>query len=951
MDPSNLEQNDLVNNPKRVCTKNKTVSPSLKHQRKNKTAKKSTKTTSSITGNRYITSQKGNQKSKQTPKSGNFPSLPNSQTDRGLSHGAKPKESKQIYSKLHIQNGKSGQHSSTSQIKRLGGIHRLNRRLPTCPHSSLGSTPARICCGKQILSVPSSTIRLDVSPSHIYTHSTGDCGTSTRKRHQNICISRRLATYRGFRKQAPSAHRRHNKHCDKFGVPNKLRKVSFDPNATPRVPRRQAKPPTTGCATTPTQGTQSKTGWEFHSQQAKDNSPTLVTISGPSGKPYRHRPRVQTEDEDTTNRILRPVSPSQRPSNQAHQSHTANETSTIHVARPSSPVDREAICVDYTNSYNVHRRINAGLGRSVRFRKSPRIMGRKRKSPTYQCSGDARNTICPVQIQGQSAGSDGVGEVRQPDCSFIHKQRRWHKVKKLVLSDIGDTRVVQHNQHENYGVVYPGKGQLRCGFPLPGELSAIRVATGSSDCQTNIQQVRETTSGPVRIDTKQAATQILHETQRPSSNVDGRTLDIMEEHSRICLSSICDDHQSIAESSKGRGDPSISGSLVAQAAMVLNTSKSSHSTSSDSPDQGRSPSTTGDEDLSPQIVQPKADIMDHFRTIASQAGLSSRAAELSANFLRSSTRSTYDSRLQYYFKWCSDNQVDPSSATIGKIADFLIHLFDKNRAISTIRGYRSAISAIHDGNLQDGETVSSSKHLTRLVKSLFLSRPPQKKLSPSWSLSKVLRSLTKAPFEPMHSSSLMNLTIKTAFLLAVASGRRRSLLHALTISSGHIRWETNGVRMIPHAKFVAKNQTVTSSLGEVFIPSLKTLSSVEQDKLWCPVRALKWYMYKTKTLRSSNQLFVSVHAPHGAVSPDTISRWIVEAIKSGEKSITSSRIRAHDTRGVASSWALFQGIPLEDILKAAYWHNPNTFTSCYLSDVLTNEAAFASAVLSCPNRK
>ena len=160
--------------------------------------------------------------------------------------------------------------------------------------------------------------------------------------------------------------------------------------------------------------------------------------------------------------------------------------------------------------------------------------------------------------------------------------------------------------------------------------------------------------------------------------------------------------------------------------------------------------------------------------------------------------------------------------------------------------------------------------------------------------------------------------MKTAFLLAVACGRRRSFLHALTIKPGHIRWEINGVRLIPHAKFVAKNQTLNSSPGEIFIPSLKTLSSVSQDKLWCPVRALKWYLHRTKDLRTSDSLFVSVNSPHGSVSPDTISRWIVQAIKAGGAStILSHRVRAHDTRGMATSWALFQGVPLEDILKAA----------------------------------
>ena len=34
----------------------------------------------------------------------------------------------------------------------------------------------------------------------------------------------------------------------------------------------------------------------------------------------------------------------------------------------------------------------------------------------------------------------------------------------------------------------PGKGQLHCRLPLPGELSPIRVATRPNNCRTNIHQ-------------------------------------------------------------------------------------------------------------------------------------------------------------------------------------------------------------------------------------------------------------------------------------------------------------------------------------------------------------------------------------------------------------------------------------------------------------------------------
>ena len=65
----------------------------------------------------------------------------------------------------------------------------------------------------------------------------------------------------------------------------------------------------------------------------------------------------------------------------------------------------------------------------------------------------------------------------------------------------------------------------------------------------------------------------------------------------------------------------------------------------------------------------------------------------------------------------------------------------------------------------------------------------------------------------------------------------------------------------------------------------------------------------------------------------------------GPEALVSGRLRAHDTRSVSSSWALFNGASLKDIQQAAYWSSPNTLILCYLKDVLAAEASFASAVL------
>ena len=136
----------------------------------------------------------------------------------------------------------------------------------------------------------------------------------------------------------------------------------------------------------------------------------------------------------------------------------------------------------------------------------------------------------------------------------------------------------------------------------------------------------------------------------------------------------------------------------------------------------------------------------------------------------------------------------------------------------------------------------------------------------------MLRALAEAPFEPLAKASLMDLTVKTTFLLAVASGQRRSMLHALSVALGHIRWEKDGVRLIPTPSFLAKNQSASSKPVELFIKPLTAFSP--DDKVWCPVRALKWYLDRTKTIRKSDQLFIICKDLHSPASKDSASCWI-----------------------------------------------------------------------------
>ena len=129
----------------------------------------------------------------------------------------------------------------------------------------------------------------------------------------------------------------------------------------------------------------------------------------------------------------------------------------------------------------------------------------------------------------------------------------------------------------------------------------------------------------------------------------------------------------------------------------------------------------------------------------------------------------------YNEKWCRENSVDFSTPSVKQVSDFFMYLYqDLNRLPWTIDGYRTAIvdtlgpTCLH---------IFQSSDLNRLLSSFHRDRPRTSRNLPKWNLS-VLNELTKAPFEPMKDTDLKHLTLKTAFLLALASGKRRSDIHA-----------------------------------------------------------------------------------------------------------------------------------------------------------------------------
>jgi hypothetical protein len=145
--------------------------------------------------------------------------------------------------------------------------------------------------------------------------------------------------------------------------------------------------------------------------------------------------------------------------------------------------------------------------------------------------------------------------------------------------------------------------------------------------------------------------------------------------------------------------------------------------------------------------------------------------------------------------------------TVFQLADFLVYLFEIKRSVpSTIKGYRSAIGRTI--SILGGPDFGQNEYISLLVRSFSLERLKQNKLVPQWNLGLVLAALNSPPFEPAEEVDLRFLYYKCCFLLALASGIRRSEIHAFSVSDSCLRFNRNksSVTLLTDPCFLWKNQ-------------------------------------------------------------------------------------------------------------------------------------------------
>ena len=486
----------------------------------------------------------------------------------------------------------------------------------------------------------------------------------------------------------------------------------------------------------------------------------------------------------------------------------------------------------------------------------------------------------------------------QHDRSVVSSEARRDAFCDSQLSSPVDPSPLRAPSSPTGSAVHSGETQCISGFSessLPGPRlgmnlvsSGIPVASSSLACDHR----------PLRDLDDGSPSGVLCSDGRSSVSGHRRHDAVVGRPSGLCLPSLRPSASCAVEGPAVQGSGAQAcGSILAPTPLVSRPSGASGGCSSVPPTAEGSSQTAALPSLSPEPPRASTDCLSYIKRSSRAFGFTSSVARQLARCWWRSTRVNYQAKWSVFRASCHRHGHSVSRPTIPKIASFLLYLrHSLSLSYSSIASYRSMLSGVFRFVLPD---LSSHFVHWDLLQSFRLERPLSASRVPPWDLSRVLSFLRGAPFEPLSSCSLRDLSRKVLFLVALATARRVGELQALSA----VVSESGADLFLSYLpEFRAKAESEARPLPRSFcVRSLaEFVGDLPEELLLCPVRALRCYLSRTSSLSSRpRSLFVSPRSPSRPLSKNALSFFlrsvIAKAYSSSGLSLPSRSSSVHSS--------------------------------------------------------
>ena len=493
--------------------------------------------------------------------------------------------------------------------------------------------------------------------------------------------------------------------------------------------------------------------------------------------------------------------------------------------RPYGPCQPTAAMVGPTFSYlrnpdpplsgglhNLHGRLQSGLGPSHGGFQDFRYLDPFRPQAPHQLSGAQGGYLRPTALGSSASGPPGHDRHGRFDSGFIYQQAGRDSLHFPATLDCRAFPLVRVTRHNSPGETHSRLPERDSRPPISSEsANTDRVVPTPRDRQTHLQVLGDTRS-PHVCDTVELPPSLVHVSSSGVKSPNGGcSVSRLAGEVNVHVSTFSPAQQGRAEitvHSSGRCDPR--SPVVAVSTVFTHLLRLCVEHLLILPYR---------QDLLSQMDQKYISDGKSFHLhvwrlscdTTKQQAFQTRSP--GSRQLLGDPRPIVDDQWCRFTRWAAGQGVDPLNPTATQVASFLFDLFDTHGlSPRTIKGYRTCIGSVLN---RTGKTrVVLHRTISDMIASMELQRPRTTPVLPQWDLGVVLEALNKPPYEPLREASFKHLTLKTAFLLAMASAGRRSELHALRFDQNYIQFKPKGagVTLYFSPEFMRKNQSRIKSM-------------------------------------------------------------------------------------------------------------------------------------------
>ena len=453
---------------------------------------------------------------------------------------------------------------------------------------------------------------------------------------------------------------------------------------------------------------------------------------------------------------------------------------TVEVALTLLSLSRSGAVQSVSQGASVHGLLPDRLGSGAQRQVSEWPVEGPLAGQPHQCLGAQGCTPGSPEFPPIPEGQTCIGEDRQCHSGSLHQPPRRVEISPSAQSGREVAVVGSCTSSFSSGSVHSWRSEHSSGHALEGRAARGRLASAHSSSAAALDEVRPGPSRPFcRLRERSVPTLVLSDVASRTTR-SGCSSPRLARGTAVCVSSSSSDSSSVGQDQAGWSQVDTNCPVLAEAPMVQSAVVSPCGDSMAVAPEAR-PALAGRRDpMASRTTAAQPVGLAPERRRWSELGLQEGVIATLQGARAPSTNVAYDLRWRIFSSWCAARNLDPESCNVQAILLFLQSCLDKGLSASTVKVYLAAISAGHV-QLPEG-SVGRHPLVSRFMKGARRQHPARVRKAVHWDLDIVLSALARPPFEPLESTSLKNLSMKVAFLLAITSTKRVGELHALSVS-------------------------------------------------------------------------------------------------------------------------------------------------------------------------